>query len=65
MQSFKQLSDVELAAVLTYVRNAWDNKAGDAVKPVDVRSAREKKSASLESKSTMTVAQSATGVVVR
>lgn len=65
MQSFKQLSDVELAAVLTYVRNAWDNKAGDAVKPADVKAAREKKSASLELTPAMKVAQSATGIVAR
>lgn len=65
MQSFKQLSDVELAAVITYVRNAWDNKAGDAVKPADVKAAREKKSASLESASTIKVAQGAADVVSR
>jgi cytochrome c oxidase subunit 2 len=65
MQSFKQLSDVEIAAVVTYVRNAWDNKAGDAVKPADIKAAREKKSASLESASTVKVAQAAADVVAR
>ena len=65
MQSFKQLSDVELAAVITYVRNAWDNKAGDAVKPADVKAAREKKSASLESSSPIKVAQGAAEIVAR
>ena len=65
MQSFKQLSDVELAAVITYVRNAWDNKAGDAVKPADVKAAREKKSASLESASPIKVAQGAAEIVAR
>jgi len=41
MAAFKgQLSDVDIAAVLTYQRNAWDNKAGDAVQPADVKAAR-------------------------
>jgi cytochrome c oxidase subunit 2 len=41
MASFKQLSDVELAAVATYTRNAWGNKAEDAVvQPLDFSSAR-------------------------
>ena len=31
MASFKQLSDVELAAVATYTRNAWSNKPDDNV----------------------------------
>jgi len=65
MQSFKQLSDVELAAVLTYVRNAWDNKAGDAVKPADIKAARAKKSAGLDPAHTMKVAQVAADLVTR
>jgi cytochrome c oxidase subunit 2 len=41
MASFKQLSDVELAAVATYTRNAWGNKADDnVVQPKDVTVAR-------------------------
>jgi cytochrome c oxidase subunit 2 len=41
MASFKQLSDVELAAVATYTRNAWGNKAEDAiVQPKDFTAAR-------------------------
>ena len=41
MASFKQLSDVELAAVATYTRNAWGNKADDAiVQPKDFSAAR-------------------------
>ena len=42
MQPFgKQLSDVEIAAVITYTRNAWTNKAGEnLVQPADVKSAR-------------------------
>ena len=41
MASFKQLSDVELAAVLTYTRNAWGNKPEDnIVQPKEVLAAR-------------------------
>jgi cytochrome c oxidase subunit 2 len=41
MASFKQLSDVELAAVATYTRNAWGNKAEDnLVQPKDFTAAR-------------------------
>ncbi|MBI2316638.1 MAG: cytochrome c oxidase subunit II [Betaproteobacteria bacterium] len=40
MASFKQLSDTEIAAVITYTRNSWGNKAGDAVQPADVKAQR-------------------------
>ncbi|OFZ89491.1 MAG: cytochrome c oxidase subunit II [Betaproteobacteria bacterium RIFCSPLOWO2_12_FULL_62_58] len=40
MVSFKQLSDVELAAVITYTRNNWDNKTGEAIMPADVKALR-------------------------
>jgi cytochrome c oxidase subunit 2 len=40
MAPFKNLSDVEIAAVVTYERNAWNNKAGDAVSPDDVKARR-------------------------
>jgi cytochrome c oxidase subunit 2 len=41
MASFKQLSDTELAAVITYTRNAWGNKAEDnIVQPAEVMAAR-------------------------
>jgi len=40
MASFKHLSDVELAAVITYTRNHWANKTGDAVAPADVKALR-------------------------
>jgi len=40
MASFKQLSDVELAAVITYTRNNWDNKTGDMVAPAEIKAAR-------------------------
>ncbi|MBI2381764.1 MAG: cytochrome c oxidase subunit II [Gammaproteobacteria bacterium] len=34
------LSDMEIAAVITYERNAFGNKTGDAVQPKDVKAAR-------------------------
>ncbi len=40
MVSFKHLSDVEIAAVITYTRNSWANKTGDSVAPADVKAAR-------------------------
>jgi cytochrome c oxidase subunit 2 len=37
MQSFAdQLSEVDIAAVIHYKRNTWDNSVGDIVQPVDV-----------------------------
>jgi cytochrome c oxidase subunit 2 len=39
MASFKQLSDTDLAAVLSYTRNSWGNKAGE-VQPSEIRQAR-------------------------
>lgn len=36
----KTLNDLELAAVITYERNAWDNNTGDVVQPADVKAAR-------------------------
>jgi len=39
MQSFKQLSDTEIAAVITYERNSWGNKAGE-VQPAEVKARR-------------------------
>jgi cytochrome c oxidase subunit II len=39
MAPFKQLSDSDIAAVVTYERTAWSNKA-DAVMPADVKAAR-------------------------
>jgi cytochrome c oxidase subunit II len=40
MQSFGQLDNVELAAVVTFTRNNWGNKVGAAVQPADVRARR-------------------------
>lgn len=36
----KQLSDVEIAAVITYTRNAWGNKAADMAQPGEIKAAR-------------------------
>jgi cytochrome c oxidase subunit 2 len=35
MPSWKQLSDTELAAVMTYTRNSWSNKTGEVIQPAD------------------------------
>jgi len=35
-----QMDDVDLAAVITYQRNAWDNKTGDMVQPAEIKAAR-------------------------
>jgi len=36
----KQLSDLDIASVITYERNSWDNKMGDAVQPAEVAALR-------------------------
>ena len=35
-----QLSDLEIAAVITYERNSWDNSVGDIIQPLTVYEAR-------------------------
>jgi len=35
-----QLNDLEMAAVITYERNAWGNNTNDTVQPADIKSAR-------------------------
>ena len=40
MQAFKHLSDVEVASVITYTRNNWNNKTGEAVTPADIKALR-------------------------
>ncbi|MEE9342147.1 MAG: cytochrome c oxidase subunit II [Gammaproteobacteria bacterium] len=35
-----QLKDVDLAAVITYERNAWGNDAGDIIQPSEIKAAR-------------------------
>jgi cytochrome c oxidase subunit 2 len=36
----KQLSDLEIAAVITYERNSFGNKSGEAIQPAEVKAAR-------------------------
>ncbi|MBX3610126.1 MAG: cytochrome c oxidase subunit II [Hydrogenophaga sp.] len=40
MPSWKQLSDTELAAVMTFAKNSWSNKTEAIVQPADVQAAR-------------------------
>jgi cytochrome c oxidase subunit 2 len=40
MPAWKQLSDTDIAAVITYTKNNWGNKTGQVVQPADVLSAR-------------------------
>jgi cytochrome c oxidase subunit 2 len=40
MPAWKQLSDTDLAAVITYTKNNWSNKTGQLVQPADVKTAR-------------------------
>jgi cytochrome c oxidase subunit II len=40
MPAWKQLSDTDLAAVITYTKNSWTNKTGQLVQPKDVAAAR-------------------------
>ena len=40
MPSWKQLSDTEIAAVITYTKNNWSNKTGQVVQPAAVVAAR-------------------------
>ncbi|HNT38530.1 MAG TPA: cytochrome c oxidase subunit II [Rubrivivax sp.] len=42
MPAWKQLSDTELAAVITYTKNAWSNKTGQLVQPAELSAARGK-----------------------
>ena len=41
MASFKALSNADLAAVITYTRNAWSNRTGSAVQPAEIQAARQ------------------------
>lgn len=40
MPAWKQLSDTEIAAVITYTKNNWSNQTGDLVQPSAVQAAR-------------------------
>ncbi|WP_332743869.1 cytochrome c oxidase subunit II [Hydrogenophaga sp.] len=41
MPAWKQLSDTELAAVMTYAKNNWSNQTQQIVQPADVQAARQ------------------------
>jgi cytochrome c oxidase subunit 2 len=40
MPAWKQLSDTEIAAVVTYTKNSWSNKTGKLVQPKEIAAAR-------------------------
>jgi cytochrome c oxidase subunit 2 len=40
MVAWNTLNDLELAAIITYERNAWGNDTGDLVQPRDIKAAR-------------------------
>ncbi|MDX1455387.1 MAG: cytochrome c oxidase subunit II [Gammaproteobacteria bacterium] len=40
MAAFGNLSDEDIAAIVTYERNAWGNNTGDLVTPSDIKAAR-------------------------
>ncbi len=40
MPAWKQLSDSDIAAVISFTKNNWSNKTGQIVQPADVRAAR-------------------------
>ena len=41
MPAWKQLSDSEIAAVISFTKNNWSNKTGQMVQPADVHAARQ------------------------
>ena len=42
MPAWKQLSDTDLAAVVTFTKNSWSNKTGQLVQPAEVQALRDK-----------------------
>ena len=40
MPAWKQLSDTDIAAVISYTKNKWSNKTGQLVQPAEVKAAR-------------------------
>ncbi|WP_298231627.1 cytochrome c oxidase subunit II [uncultured Azohydromonas sp.] len=40
MPAWKQLSDTEIAAVITYTKNSWSNHTGQTVQPAEIVAAR-------------------------
>ncbi|MBE2244678.1 MAG: cytochrome c oxidase subunit II [Burkholderiaceae bacterium] len=41
MPAWKQLSDTDIAAVITFTKNHWSNQTGQLVQPADVQAARQ------------------------
>jgi cytochrome c oxidase subunit II len=65
MPPWKQLSDTELAAVITYTKNSWSNKTGKLVQPAEVAEVRAGKTpASLAAASTAAAAPEAAAPAV-
>jgi cytochrome c oxidase subunit 2 len=42
MPAWKQLSDTDLAAVISFTKNSWSNKTGQLVQPAEVKAERAK-----------------------
>jgi cytochrome c oxidase subunit 2 len=42
MPSWKQLSDTDIAAVVSFTKNSWSNKTGQLIQPAEVRAERAK-----------------------
>jgi cytochrome c oxidase subunit II len=40
MPPWSQLSDADIASVITYTRNSWSNKTGEAIQPAEIKAAR-------------------------
>jgi cytochrome c oxidase subunit 2 len=40
MPAWKQLSDTDIAAVISYTKNQWSNKTGQVIQPADVKAQR-------------------------
>ena len=40
MPAWKQLSDTDIAAVISYTKNTWSNKTGQVVQPAEVKAQR-------------------------
>ena len=40
MASFAHLADADIAAIITFERNAWGNTTGDAIQPAEIAAAR-------------------------
>jgi cytochrome c oxidase subunit 2 len=40
MPAWKQLSDTDIAAVITYTKNNWSNKTGQLVQPAEIKATR-------------------------